>query len=98
MAERLEPHDYQMALASQSACNLSGIVHSFSQVISKIWEDVRAEGGGTDQVNRHPISVLYGSQIGWLSSACLPAEVVWEEAKKICEERSKMASPTGRKP
>ena len=58
---------YADALLSQGACNLSGIVHSLSRALPAIWDDVRAKGGGTDEVNRHPICRLYAEQIGHLS-------------------------------
>ena len=63
----LTPYDYLQALHSQSACNLSGIVHSFSEVISRIWDEAQARGHGTDWVNEHPICRLYAEQIAWLT-------------------------------
>jgi len=50
--------DYQQALQSQNACNLSGIVRALADVTNRIWDEVRANGGGTDDVNRHPICRL----------------------------------------
>ena len=65
----LTPDDYQQALNSQSACNLSGIVHTFSDVLTKIWQEANARGQGTDWVNQHPIAVLYATQVAHLSGA-----------------------------
>ena len=67
--EKLTPHDYEFAIFAQSACNLSGIVHSFSEVMHKIWNEAHAQGHGTDWVNRHPIARLYAEQITHLTGA-----------------------------
>jgi len=55
------------ALQIQDACNLSGVVHSFHRVISEVWENARAQGKGTDWVNRHPIVRAYVSKLVMLS-------------------------------
>lgn len=84
------PHDYRMALLSQTACNLSGIVYTFAKVLHRIWNEANKNGGGTDAVNRHVISRLYSEQIAHLSGAgCTSDYKSWEEAMKICEERAK---------
>lgn len=58
----------QAALDAQSACNLSGIVHSFSKIATDVlWPIARAEGKGTDFVNGHPISVLFADKIAALA-------------------------------
>ncbi len=67
--ERLTSEDYKRAIDAQDACNLSGIVHSFSDVINKIWATARALECGTDWVNQHPISVLYSDKIASLSGS-----------------------------
>jgi len=58
---------FQQALDVQFACNLSGIVQSFSKTLDHIWEEARACGHGTDWVNKHPICRLYAEQIAYLS-------------------------------
>ena len=60
---------YQNALDIQSASNLSGIVFQFARDMKEINAEVRASGGGTEQVNRHPVCRLYAEQIAWLSGA-----------------------------
>ena len=55
--------DYQDAIQIQDACNLSGVIHSFSEVLSKLWEEARRGGQGTYFVNQHPISQLYADKI-----------------------------------
>jgi hypothetical protein len=49
------------ALAIQDACNLSGCVHAFSRAMT----DLRANlpNAGTDEINTHPIAVMYASKI-----------------------------------
>jgi len=64
----LTPKDYQNALDVQGAVNLSGVVRSFALVTERIWNEARAEGGGTEFVNKHPISRLYAEQINFLAS------------------------------
>jgi len=61
----LTKNHFQQAIDAQSACNLSGIVHSFSETLTHIWED--SDGRGTDWVNKHPICRLYAEQICFLS-------------------------------
>lgn len=62
--ERLSTRDYQNAIDVQNACNLSGVVRSFSAVMMRIWSEARATGNNnTDWVNTHPIAVLYSSKI-----------------------------------
>ena len=80
----IKKKDYQDAITSQGACNLSGIVHSFSEILPKIWEEARASGEGTDWVNTHPICILFAEQIKHL------ARGDYFEAYEICEERGKL--------
>ena len=48
----------------QDACNLSGVVHSFSNAIT----DLRANGiKDTAAINSHPVSVMYASKIASLT-------------------------------
>jgi hypothetical protein len=60
---------YQTAIDIQEASNLSGVVHQFSRDMKVICEEVRAAGGGTDHINRHPVCRLYAEQIAWLAGA-----------------------------
>jgi len=86
---RLTASDYQFALDSQSACNLSGIVHALSRVISKISFEAREKGEGTDYVNQHPICRLYAEQITHLTGAGLSDENnSYYEAHRMCEQRA----------
>jgi hypothetical protein len=60
---------YQDALDVQSASNLSGVVLRFAEDMKRINDEVRAAGGGTDRVNKHPVCRLYAEQIAWLTGA-----------------------------
>jgi hypothetical protein len=60
---------YRNALDVQSTSNLSGVVFQFARDMRRINEEVRASGGGTEQVNRHPVCRLYAEQIAWLTAA-----------------------------
>lgn len=58
----------ERALAVQSACNLSGIVISFADDIRDVRSLLDQEGkGNTDMVNKHPVAVLYSTQIAFLT-------------------------------
>jgi len=63
----LTPADYQKAIDSQSACNLSALAHALSEVMPRIWTSVSRAKGGTDDVNTHPIVVLYVVQLAHLA-------------------------------
>jgi hypothetical protein len=51
----------------QNACNLSGVVHSFSRVMTDLREIARAEGWeGTEKLNTHPVTIMFSSKIASL--------------------------------
>lgn len=52
---------YKNAINVQDACNLSGVVHSFSRDIKRLRE--LNPSMGTDEINRHAICVLYSNKI-----------------------------------
>ncbi len=56
------------ALAVQDACNLSGVVHSFSRTMTRLRE-LLGPKAGTDEINHHPISVLWASKIESLTGS-----------------------------
>lgn len=86
-SETLNSEDYRKAISIQDACNLSGVVHSFSDVISKIWTEARCLGEGTDWVNRHPISVLYSNKINSLADPDSKIEN-YSRAYEICKSEA----------
>ncbi len=74
----LAKQDYEQALLSQNACNASGLLSALGKedgLRDRIWEDVRANGGGTDEFNKHPIVVLYVAQLAMLSGVAAIADV-----------------------
>ena len=60
---------YRNALDVQTASNLSGVILQFARDMERINAEVRANGGGTEQVNKHPVCRLYAEQIAWLTGA-----------------------------
>lgn len=63
----------QEVIDCQDAVNLSGVIHSFSRVMTELREIARAEGWeDTDKLNRHPIAVLYSSKIASLTDSEAP--------------------------
>lgn len=54
------------ALQVQDACNLSGVVHSFSRALTELRENGIND---TDALNNHPISVLYSDKIASLTQS-----------------------------
>lgn len=87
----LTPRDYSDAIFAQSACNLSGIVFSFAQVMQRICNEANAGGHGTDWKNHHPIARLYAEQIAHLSGAGMTSDegCTYSKAYAECEARSK---------
>jgi hypothetical protein len=78
------------ALAVQSACNLSGVVHSFSRDVTKVRENLREEGKeSTEGVNEHPVCVLYAAEIAWLTSGTLYAADSYEKAYNWAKDQVK---------
>lgn len=60
------------AIRVQDACNLSGVVHSFSRSISRLRVLLREQGReSTEDVNTHPICQLWADKIA--SLACMPS-------------------------
>lgn len=57
----------QQALDVQDACNLSGVVHSFSQGMETLWAEARSRNQGTAWVNEHPIVTLFLDKLASLN-------------------------------
>ena len=65
---RTEKELIKEAIDVQNACNLSGVVNSFSKAIADLWVIAREEGGkGTAWINQHRVSRLYADKIKSLS-------------------------------
>lgn len=82
----------RMALLSQSACNLSGLVHDLSKHLTEaLWPKARLLGQGTDWVNQHPVVRLFVFQLKYLSGLDHEAaekreQEAYGEATKACKE------------
>jgi hypothetical protein len=79
--------DWEFAKHSQGACNLSGLAHSLSKVITKVWAEARVQGHGTDWVNNHPIVRLYVEQMYYLAG--LQKSSAYFEASDAVEAKIK---------
>jgi hypothetical protein len=55
------------ALTVQDACNLSGVVHAFAEVLDDLWQHAHAAGQGTNWVNCHPITRAFVGKLASLS-------------------------------
>ena len=85
----LTPNDYKKAIDVQDACNLSGVVKSFSLMMGKIWEEARSQSKGTDWVNTHPIAVLFAEKCVHLTTGQTihgdKVNAAWTECEKKSE-------------
>ena len=86
----LTKKDYNDAILVQDACNLSGIVHSWSQMLQKIWVEAREQDAGTQFVNEHPINVMFASKVASLTGSEDPSQ--FSVAYEACIERAKDAA------
>lgn len=84
-------HAAREAILVQDACNLSGVVHSFSRVMSLLSEISNRQKRGTDWKNHHPIAVMYASKIAALTGAELSSvfSKAYERCKYLSETESK---------
>ena len=74
------------AIAVQNACNLSGIVHSFSSYMPVIRA---ACPEGTEQINKHPICVLFATQIAHLAGISVDVNgynKAYDECERLANE------------
>jgi hypothetical protein len=74
----------------QDACNLSGVVHDFSRVMSLLSEISARFHKGTEWKNHHPIAVMYASKIASLTGAevALVFSKAYEAVHKIANAAS----------
>jgi hypothetical protein len=78
------------ALDIQNACNLSGLVHTFSSTIRELRCRLEDEGAfSTDALNTHPICILFSDKLYSLASGDNDSIKFWKAfdwAKKVSEE------------
>lgn len=68
----ITPRDYKDAMLVQDACNLSGVVISFTTLLKKLrefFERAKDPQLPVSEINRHPIAVMFASKIHSLTSA-----------------------------
>jgi hypothetical protein len=53
----------RVAIDMQNACNLSGLVHDFPNLLRPVWNEAHRLNKGTDYVNTHPIIVMVISKL-----------------------------------
>jgi len=76
----------KQAILVQDACNLSGVVHSFNQILSDcLWPEARLWKEGTDWVNTHPISILFANKIASLTGQYTADSHVFSHAWRLVE-------------
>ena len=73
------------ALTVSNACNLSGVVHSFSSAMTRLREIYPNEG--TAFYNEHPVAVLYSQAIGNITGS--ESFTAFNRATDECEKLSK---------
>jgi hypothetical protein len=77
------------ALQVQDACNLSGVVHSFSAVLKQLWALLDSEGkAATTDINEHPISKLYADKIASLAGVQNVSMTEYAKAYDACTKLS----------
>ena len=81
----LTPQDYKNAILVQDACNLSGVIHSWSDVMPRIRETL-GKGYSTTDVNQHPICVLYADKVSDLTGS--QRDMAFHNAYEHCDARS----------
>jgi hypothetical protein len=76
------------ALAVQDACNVSGVVHTFSRAMIKLWEVANDRMQGTDWVNHHPIVQIFTDKCAHLAGVNISGDEVmmaFVKCRKISE-------------
>jgi len=84
------PSIYRNALQVQNASNLSGVVFQFAKDMLQIAAEVRSAGGGTNQINTHPVARMYAEQIAWLTGAgTSSSHSTYRRALHHCQQKVK---------
>lgn len=86
------------AVQCQDACNLSGVVHSFSRDITRLRALTDDKPGfSTTMLNQHPVCALYASKIHDLSGMGVSDFTAFGDAYNWCQAvvaRGKDADPS----
>jgi hypothetical protein len=74
----------RLALECQDACNLSGVLASFKEIVHEVlWPEARRLGKGTEWVNQHPICTLFLNKLGSLNRGYFECDYL--HAGEACE-------------
>jgi hypothetical protein len=73
----------QQALDVQDACNLSGVVHSFSRSMDVLWAEARANNHGTDWINTHPIVTLFIDKLASLNRTQFDTDAIYAAYPRV---------------
>ena len=76
--------DYEWAIQAQNACNATGVVYSLHGVMSKLIQDHHLS---TDEVNQHPIVILYLNHINFLAGLPMVPYERFNAAMDYCLEQ-----------
>ncbi len=79
----------QAAIDVQDACNLSGVVHSFKDIVTSLRNDTGIHYGhsmGTRELNTHPIVQLFASKVSDLAGLGAGDYQVWQAAYTACQK------------
>jgi len=83
----------QTALDVQDACNLSGVLRSFTDIVMNVlWPEARNTGHGTDWVNQHPICTLFLDKLASLNRTQCLCSANMDSFGKAYDEVHKLAS------
>ncbi len=75
----------RVALGCQDACNLSGVLASFKEIVHEVlWPEARRLGKGTEYINTHPIVTLFLSKLGSLNRGYFECD--YPHASEACEK------------
>jgi len=84
------------ALEVQNACNLTGVLHSYSNAMKIVREESHRLGKGTDWINNHPISRLYADKVASLSGTqnwdTAEANEAYADVESLAEEPKGMSA------
>jgi len=91
----------QSALLVQNACNLSGVLASFHNIVMEVlWPEARRLGKGTEYVNSSPICTLFLDKLASLNrSQCLCSDSMksyysaYAEVEKLARGETANAQP-----
>lgn len=82
----------QAALDVQDACNLSGVLFSFAEVMQFLCDEAHAKNMGTKWKNHHPIVTLFVDKLADLNDRPSPWTEAYRDAYDECRKMVQDAS------